>query len=352
MTRSSAETLNVPSSPCRHCAGRARPLLAGLAVLIAAAAAFTWELWRPQPGESFSGPTPAATVIEKSLAERLHDDVTTLSVRFGERSMQRIDGLNASADWIAEQLEAAGLTVSRQRLKVSGDVVENLSVTLAGTEWPDELVVVGAHYDTAAGSPGANANGSGVAATLALAKTLSTADHARSVAFVFFACSVEPFMQTETMGSLIWARAAEAAGQEVVGMLSLDSLGYYTDEPATQHFPREIASFYPKVGNFVSVVGNFPSAGLANRVIGLFRDVASVPSEMGVGMPSWDGVGWSDHWSFWQCGWPAVIVSDTGPYRDPAYQRWNDKAQRLDYETMARIVVALESVVAHLANDE
>jgi len=343
--------MNVPSSSS-HCAGRVRPLVAGLAVLVVTAAAFTWELWRPQPGESFTGPPPAVTVIEKSLAEQLHDDVTALSVRFGERTMQRVDALNASADWIAEELEAAGLSVRRQQLDVSGKAVENVSATLTGTEWPDELVVVGAHYDTAAGTPGANANGSGVAATLALAKALSTADHARSVAFVFFACSADPFMQTETMGSLIWARAAEAAGQEVVAMLSLDSLGYYTDEPTTQHFPREIASFYPKVGNFVSVVGNFPSAGLANRVVGLFRDVATVPSEMGVGMPSWDGVGWSDHWSFWQCGWPAVIVSDTGPYRDPAYQRWNDKADRLDYETMARIVVALESVVTHLANDD
>jgi len=327
-------------------------MVAGLAVLIAAGVAFTWELWRPEPGESFSGAPPAATVVEKSLAERLHDDVTTLSVRYGERSMQRVETLNASADWVAEQLEDAGLTVRRQRLDVSGQVVENVSTTLPGTEWPDELVVIGAHYDTAAGSPGANANGSGVAATLALAKMLSAAEHRRSVVLVFFACSVEPFMQTDSMGSLIWARAAEAGGQEVVAMLSLDSLGYYTDEPATQHFPREIASFYPKVGDFVSVVGNFPSAGLANRVIGLFRDVASVPSEMGVGMPSWDGVGWSDHWSFWQCGWPALIVSDSGPYRDPAYQRWNDRAGRLDYETMARIVVALESVVTHLANDD
>lgn len=344
----------MPASACR-CSGRVRPVvlgwLAGLAAILAVAAAFTWQLWRPAPGQSFAGPPPAPTVIEKSLAERLSDDVATLSTEFGERTLRRYDALTASADWIAERLAEQGLVVRRQQLEVSGKIVTNVEASLLGTRWPDELIVIGAHYDTAPGTPGANGNGSGVAATLALAQALGGQAHPRSLVFVFFPCAARPYLQTERMGSLAWARATKVAGRTVVAMLSLDSLGYFSDEPSSQHFPGEIAAFFPKVGNFVAVVGDFSSMALVHRVAGLFREVATVPSQLGFGPQDWDGIGWSDHWSFWQCGWPAVVISDTGPYRDPSNDRWNDTAGRLDYETMARIVVALESVVTRLAGD-
>jgi Zn-dependent M28 family amino/carboxypeptidase len=321
------------------------------AVVVLGAAGWSWELWRPAPGESFSGTAPEVTPVELSLAERLAADVTTLSTEFGERTLRRHASLTAAGDWIAAELSARGLSVRRQELQIDGKSVHNIEAVVPGSTWPDELVVVGAHYDTVMGTPGANSNASGVAAVLALAEALGQKPLPRSMRFVFFTCGERPFMLTEKMGSLAWARAIEAAGQEVVAMLSLDSLGYFTDEPDSEHLPSDVAAWFPTVGNYLAVVGDWSSVSLANRVIGHFREVASVPSQLGLGLQSWDAVAWSDHWSFWQCGWPAIVITDTGPYRDPAFHRWNDTADRLDYETMARIVAALETVIEHLATD-
>jgi len=339
-------------APARQHAGRISSGAAWIVVIVLAAAGWSWEVWRPAPGESFAGAIPEATVVELTLAERLAADVTTLSSEFGERTLRRYESLSAAGDWIADELVARGLSVQRQELQVDGKTVYNIEAAVPGTTWPDELIVVGAHYDTVMGSPGANANGSGVAAVLALAEALGQQPLPRGMRFVFFTCGQRPYMLTERMGSLAWARATEAAGQEVVGMLSLDSLGYFTEEPDSEHLPRDVAAFFPSVGNYVAVVGDLSSATLGNQVIGKFREVASVPSQLGLGLQSWDAVAWSDHWSFWQCDWPAVVITDTGPYRDPAFNRWNDTAERLDYETMARIVSALQTVVEHLATKE
>jgi Zn-dependent M28 family amino/carboxypeptidase len=221
--------------------------------------------------------------------------------------------------------------------------------------------VVGAHYDSCYETPAANDNGSGVAATLALARRFSLSGSSlahrpgqpdRTLRFVFFVNEEPPYFQTDDMGSLVYARACKAKNENIVAMLSLETIGYYRDEPGTQRYPiAPIGWVYPGTGNFISFVGNFSSRDMVRKAIATFRSSAEFPSE-GAALPGWiSGVGWSDQWAFWQAGYPGVMVTDTAPYRYPHYHRQSDTPDKLDYPRMARVVEGLEAVVWRFASN-
>ena len=140
--------------------------------------------------------------------------------------------------------------------------VSNIEATLTGAARATEIVVVGAHYDTVSGCPGANDNGTGVAAVLELAQRFSRRPQPRTIRFVAFVNEEPPFFKTEHMGSVVYANAAKVRGDRVTAMLSLETMGYYSDEKGSQQYPGEIASLYPDVGNFIGFVANNASARL------------------------------------------------------------------------------------------
>lgn len=175
-----------------------------------------------------------------------------------------------------------------------------MSVEKKGSTVPSEIVIVGAHYDSVAGCPGADDNASGVAALLVPARELATANPLRTLRFVAFANEEPPYFQTAEMGSRVFARNCRARGENVVAMMSLETIGYYSDEDGSQKYPAPFGAFYPSRGNFIAFVGNLASRALVHRAVGAFRRRASFPSEGGA-LPGFvPGVGWSDHWSFWQ----------------------------------------------------
>ncbi len=134
-------------------------------------------------------------------------------------------------------------------------------------------------------------------------------------------------------------------------MLSLETMGYYRDDPDTQKYPPPMSLFYPSRGNFIGFVGDVGSRGLVRRLVGSFRRRAAFPSE-GAALPAFvPGVGWSDQWSFWQEGYPGVMVTDTAPFRYPYYHTQADTPDKLDYERLARVTVALAEVVREIADD-
>ncbi len=136
-------------------------------------------------------------------------------------------------------------------------------------------------------------------------------------------------------------------------MLSLETMGYYADELGTQQYPLNFLDLvYPTKGNFISFIGNLSSGKLVRQAIGSFRHSTQFPSQ-GVAMPSKiPGVGWSDHWSFWQMGYPALMVTDTAPFRYSHYHTMDDTPDQIDYERLARVVAGLEGVVDSLASRE
>jgi hypothetical protein len=302
------------------------------------------------PGDSWAGPIPAPTDEERALAETLEADVRTLSEEIGERNLRHPDALDATAAWVELSLGAAGYEVSRQTYDTDGTTVANLHAELAGEEARDELVVVGAHYDSAPGTPGADDNASGVAALLALARAFAGEPRQRTVRFVAFVNEEPPHFQTDDMGSLVHARALAAEDARVVAMLSLETMAFFRDEEDTQSYPFPLSLFFPDTGNFLGFVADLGSRDLLHRAVATFREDTALPSE-GAALPAGiPGVDWSDHWSFWQAGYPAIMVTDTAPFRNPHYHEPSDLPDLLDYERLARAVKGLERVVGELAD--
>lgn len=302
------------------------------------------------PGRSHRGPLPPLTAAQRGLSQALRAHVNRLAREIGERHVWKPAQLSAAAAYIEDSLREAGWHVSRNEYNARGRRVWNIEAVRAGARPGAEVLIVGAHYDSVAGSPGANDNATGVAALLELARALPSAAPQAAVRLVAFVNEEPPFFQEEDMGSRVYARGCRERGDRLVGMLCLESIGCYSDEPGSQRFPvRLLALLYPSRGNFVGFVGNPGSRGLLRRSIGTFRRHAAFPSE-GLLSPSWvPGVDWSDHWSFWQEGYPAIMVTDTAPFRDARYHTEQDTPDGIDFDRLARVTDGLVAVVRGLA---
>lgn len=328
----------------------ARKRLAVLALLLTVLSFISWHLMIRMPLESYRGPWIPLTAEETALRDALRRDVQVLAGDIGERNWFVHPRLAEAAAWIERSLTQAGHKVHRRGFEVRGKRCDNLEVEIRGRTKPDEIVIIGAHYDSVQGCPAANDNGSGVAALLALARAFVDATPARTVRFVAFVNEEAPFYYTEEMGSLVYARECRRRGEKVVAMLSLETLGYYRDEEGSQGYPAVVGAFYPSKGNFVAFVGNTAARALVRQCIGTFRRDVKFPSE-GAALPSFiTGIGWSDHWSFWQEGYPAAMVTDTAIFRYPHYHDPSDTPDKLDYEKLARVVAGLDRVVRELAD--
>lgn len=302
------------------------------------------------PGQSHQGPLPPLTNEQRTLAQELHSHVQMLAGQIGERNVFHHDRLVMAADYIRATLAGAGYEVRLQPYEVAGKICENIEAEVRGRERPDDIIVIGAHYDSVQGSPGANDNASGVAATLALARAFAEATPARTLRFVSFANEEPPLFQTEHMGSRVYAMRSRERGENIVLMLSLETIGYYSDEPGSQHLLFPLNLIYPSTGNFIAFVSNVENGSLVRQLVGSFRQQARFPSEGGA---LWDlipGVGWSDHWAFWKEGYPAVMVTDTAPFRYPAYHSPADRPELVQYERMARVVSGLQAVIVEMTN--
>lgn len=304
------------------------------------------------PGKSFSGELPPWTADELSAAEALRAHVEVLAGEIGIRNVRHPDRYDRAANYIEEQFASCGYEVTRQKFEVEGIACYNLEVEIEGSVRPDEILVVGAHYDTISSSPGANDNASGVAATIALACLLRESRPERTLRFVAFANEEAPWWGTTAMGSVQYAQRSRARDEKIIGMLSLETIGYFSDEPASQKYPFPFNLFYPSEGNFLAFITTPRARPFLAEVVGLFRKHAALPSE-GAAIPERvRGVGWSDHWAFWQEGYRAIMITDTAPYRYPEYHTADDKPDRLDYHRMARAVKGLENVLEALAKAE
>ncbi len=302
------------------------------------------------PGRSYRGELPPADESLTSLADELRGNVTHLAVEIGERNvLNRPKELAEAADWIEAQLADSGYEVNRQEYEVSGMKCSNLEVEVSGTTQPDEIVVIGAHYDTVIGTPGANDNTTGVAAMLALARRFYGQEPSRTLRFVAFVNEEPPYFQTSQMGSWVYARRCRKRNEDIVAMMSLETIGFYDDAPGSQKYPLPFGMLYPSQGNFIGFVGNVKSRALVREAIGTFRRNEEFPSEGGA-LPAFiPGIGLSDHWSFWQEGYPGLMVTDTAMFRYPYYHDPEDTVDKVDFERTARVVRGLEKVVGELA---
>jgi len=307
------------------------------------------------PGVSFSGDAPALSGQQPQIATELKRHVAALSVGIGERRATHGDSLQRAERYLEAELQPLssqpGITVRREVVQGSPGDAANVVLELPGKR-TSPLVLLGAHYDSApGGTPAANDNGSGSAAALVLAARLATEAHTLPIRVVFFANEEMPYFTAKAMGSLQHAQGCKRRGEQLRAMFSLETMGYYSDAPGSQKYPAPLSSLYPDRGNFIGFVANLRSRTLLHDTLRRFRRHATLPSE-GAALPeALPGVGWSDHWAFWQQGYPALMVTDTAVFRDPNYHQLSDTIDQLDFERLARVVDALHAVVLELAED-
>ncbi len=298
------------------------------------------------PGKNILSAAPLSPE-EIDLRAELKSDVQMLAGEIGERNMARYPQLNAAADFIENSFSRAGLHPRRDSYEVRGQACHNIEAEIPGTR--PNVVLIGAHYDSVLGSPGANDNGSGVAALLALARRFAGKPAQQTLRFVAFVNEEPPYFLTEQMGSFVYAGRCKGHGDRISAMISLETIGYFSDAPHSQTYPAAgLGVFYPTVGNFIGFVSNVHSRALLRRSIALFRKHAKIPSE-GAALPSFvPGVSWSDQWAFWQHGYPGIMITDTAPFRYPHYHSATDTPDKLDYDRFALVVSSMQKVIEGL----
>ena len=296
------------------------------------------------PGES-----PAKPLDKQELQDRLRDHVEKLAGEIGERNVFHPAALAAAADYIDQQWQALDHAVHRQVYACRDIEVSNLEIECRGATRPDEIVIVGAHYDSVINSPGANDNATGVAALLEISRSLHDRNRDRTLRFVAFVNEEPPFYRTGEMGSLVYARTCRKRDENIVAMLCLETLGYYSDQPKSQYYPFPLGLFYPDTANFIGLVGNTRGRHLVRRIKATFQNHSSFPVQSLAAPDLLPGMGWSDHWSFWQYGYhQAVMVTDTALYRYNHYHTRRDTPGKIAYAEFAQVVTGLVPVVMDL----
>src|SRR5688500_4611364 len=286
---SRASTISSPSSSTRS-SSTISFFIALAVVALAIAAGLLYMI--PMPGRSHVGALPPLSGEGRALSLRLRLHVAALA------AAERNADLETPARYIEAAFAAQGYKPESQYFESGGRKVRNIE-TGSGS------IVVGAHYDTVPGSPGADDNASGVAVLLELKRILENEN--LPIRFIAFANEEPPYFMGPDMGSWVSAKRSRDEGKPVRAMFSLEMLGYYRDAPGSQRYPFPLGFFYPDRGDFIAFVGDLGARSLVRKSIGIFRKNTPFPSE-GVAAPAFiPGVTWSDHWSFRDHGFAAIL---------------------------------------------
>ncbi len=282
-------------------AAMARKILAGVLGLVLTVAAGVAWYGLVVPGRSFSGALPDLSAAERRLASALETHVRAIAS--APHNARHPNELEHAARYIEAVLKASGYEPDIQAYEIAGQSFRNLIASIAPlVDHPlNQTVVIGAHYDSFYDAPGANDNGTGTAAVLELARLLFDNRPANvRIRFVLFVNEEPPFFQTGAMGSVRYAELLAQRNERVKAMLSLETIGFFSDEAGSQQYPTPLRPFFPGKGNFIAFVGMPGSRTLLHEAVGSFRRHTSFPTVGGIAPGIIPGIGWSDHWAFAQ----------------------------------------------------
>lgn len=314
-------------------------LLLIIAVVIVLVTTFGWRSFRK---------TSKEVVKDKELVKRLKSHVYKLSHEIGDRSVFKHDKLTQAADYITEQFRDYGYNVQFQEYSLYNKSVKNIIVKKKSNKSTSSHVIIGAHYDTCF-NPGADDNASAIAVLLELARVLINEKTNLNIKFIAFVNEEPPFFKTKHMGSYVYANNAKKQDSKIKAVLVLEMVGYYSDKLFSQKYPPLAGIFYPNRANFIMVVGNFASHWVVSKVKSKFRKKSKLPITSII-VPSFTpAINFSDHWSFWEKGYPAVMITDTAFFRYSHYHKDRDTYEKLNYKSMAALTDGLKYVLLELA---
>jgi Zn-dependent M28 family amino/carboxypeptidase len=275
------------------------------------------------------------------MTKRLQAHVQLLAGDIGERNVLHPAALNDAVSYIESEWNRQGYAVKQLAYEVSGVRCANLEVVRDGnTRWR-EILLVGAHYDSVMGSPGANDNASGVAALLEISRKVAAIDPSMTVRFVAFVNEEPPFFMSNQQGSMVYAKSARHRGDDIRLMASLETIGWYSNRPGSQRYPPLFNLFYPDCANFIGMVSDFRSEVAMRRLAHAFRAHSDFPLQTVSTFRFVPGVSWSDHRSFLRQGYHAMMITDTALYRYPHYHAHDDTPDKLAYPEFSQVTLAL-----------
>lgn len=299
-----------------------------------------------------SAPASALTPEQQKSVQAMKAVVEELSGRIGNRNYAEPEKLEMAHRYIANQFKSLGYRVESFPFQIGQQTFKNIiakkSKRNGSRSSSADLLVIGAHYDTCF-NPGADDNASGVAGLIEAARVLKNEELSFEVQFIAFANEEPPFFQSDDMGSRRFTRWLKTQPVNVKGAIILEMIGYFREEKFSQTYFPLVGPFYPNKGNFIALIGNFPSRHFLNEVHRGFKAAKQIQTESLIAPEFIPGITWSDHWSFWQEGWPAIIVTDTAYLRSPHYHQKSDLPATLNYDEMARVVTALKEAVLGLS---
>lgn len=287
---------------------------------------------------------------DRNLVENLKKHVYKLSHEIGERSYRKYGKLVETEEYIAKQFNSYGYKNEFQEYSINNQVFRNIIAAKQGKEKKKEIIV-GAHYDTVV-TPGADDNASAIAGLLELSKYFSEIRTSKTLRFIAFVNEEPPFFKTEKMGSRLYTMAAKQRADDIQIAFILEMIGYYSDKPFSQKYPPFLGPFYPNTGNYIAVIGNLHSKGIVDRIVKAFKENSSFPIESLNAPSAVPGIDFSDNWSFWQEGYPAVMITDTAFYRNYNYHRLTDTYEKLDYISLAEVINGLKYVLKWFSDHE
>jgi Zn-dependent M28 family amino/carboxypeptidase len=289
----------------------------------------------------------------KNPAADLRRHVEFLSAINPPRNHRNLASLETAVKYIRRELHPRTKEIRLQEYTVNGrlykNVIANFGPRHATT--PDaDLIVVGAHYDSCGDTPGADDNASGVASLLLLAERLAQNSSLRyRYELVFYSLEEPPYFRTEFMGSAVHARDLKSRGVRVKFMLSLETMGYFSDRKGSQSYPAMLGWFYPSEGNFIALVGRRADGALIKSLAAPFRQHSNVPL-ITLAAPSFvQGIDFSDQLNYWEAGYTAAMLTDTAFLRNHNYHELTDMPGTLDYPRLAQVV---EGIYAALTDGE
>ena len=300
--------------------------------------------------ETITVQRPGYMADKKEITENLRKTVQVLAGDIGSRGHDQFNALDRTIRYITSELREYGYTVEEQPYEYKEGAYKNIYAVKTGTKEPGRILVVGAHYDTVKGTPGADDNASAVAGMLELARLLAATPLDKTVHFVAFTLEEPPLFRSRYMGSYVYAQGLHKAGADVEGMICLEMIGFFSDGPDSQFFPLPFMRWaYPKTGNFITLVSNLQSKGFLQNVKAGFVNGTDLPVETLSTVSVVPGVDFSDHRSFWKFGYHALMVTDTAFYRNPQYHGPGDVPEILDYERMTEVVLGLKASIEQVA---
>lgn len=296
-----------------------------------------------------------------TAVDRLESDVRILTTTYAQRNANNRGVLNDSGIWIASRFAEYGYAVDLEPVPTTqGQTAFNVFTQIIGTTYPDEIIVLGAHYDAEVNTPGADDNASGVAVLLELARRFADNPQQRTIRFIAYTNEENsnsrdgrsaPGTNNNGMGSYFSAKNSKDRNEHIIAMLSLEMLGYFSDEPNSQRYPfppemgEQLGMTLPTTANFVGIVGRTADTPLITQLAQSMSQANTIPVVAAPIPPMITAIYRSDHANYWMQGYPAAMITDTSEFRNPHYHTPRDTIETLDFNRISASVDSIESAI-------